>query len=247
VSGDPKISFITCVSSWDAYEDNINVSIFALDFSRELIEQVPVDNTNNTFSAARALNQGIRRSRGTVLVLCHQDVVFPYDWANCLLQRIKEVEDRTPDWGVIGPAGCTREGARSGHVLDPHGEFYYPPLPHQVQTLDELCLVVRRESGLQFDEYLDHFHLYGADLCLTATTKGMSCFAIDCPLEHRSGGYKGAAWYAQKEKLMQKWWPKRRLIGSRVYTTSGTIRLHSPFVRLLRRLSLKDERGDIMK
>jgi hypothetical protein len=92
-----------------------------------LFEEVPIDNKNNTFSATRALNQGIRRSRGTVLALCHQDLVFPHDWVDRLLQGIKEVEDRTPDWAVIGPAGCTRDGSRSGHVLDPHGEFYYPP------------------------------------------------------------------------------------------------------------------------
>jgi len=238
----PIISFITCVSSWNKYNKEVGASIRALDLPTGSYEQIPIDNTNNLFSAAEALNRGIKRSTAIFLVLCHQDILFPRDWVTRLLDCIKEVEDRAPDWGVIGLAGCSRNGSSSGHVLDPHGKFYYPPLPRQVQTLDELCLIVRRESGLRFDEHLDHFHLYGADLCLTATTLGMPCFAIDCALEHSSGGDKGDAWYAQKEKLMQKWWPKRHLVGNRVYTTSGMIRLHSPFVRVLRRLSPRNRR-----
>ncbi|RLB16181.1 MAG: hypothetical protein DRG82_09830 [Deltaproteobacteria bacterium] len=243
MSGPPIISFITCVSSWSKYNSEVSASIHALNLPNGFsYENLPIDNTQNLFSAAEALNQGIQRSTGTFLVLCHQDVVFPLDWVIRLLQNIKQVEKLDPDWGVIGLAGCCHDGSRSGHVLDPHGEFYHPPLPHKVQTLDELCLIIRKESGLHFDEHLDHFHLYGADLCLTAIARGMPCFAIDCALEHNSGGYKGEAWYAQKEKLMRKWWPKRDLVGNRVYTTSGTIRLHSPFVRLLRRLSPRNKR-----
>lgn len=238
VSRPTMISFISCVSSWDKYNSEAGSSIRALSFPTGFsYEQIPIENTGNLSSAAEALNQGIQRSTGTLLVLCHQDVVFPHNWVTRLLACIKEVEERIPDWGVIGLAGCTMNGSRSGHVFDPHGEFFYPPLPQKVQTLDELCLIMRKESDLRFDERFDHFHLYGADLCLTAIAKGMSCFAIDCTLEHTSRGYKGDAWYEQKEKLMRKWWPKRRLVGNRIYTTSGTIRLHSPFVRLLQRLS----------
>lgn len=237
------ISFITCVSSWSKYRDEVSASIHALNFpSGFTYEQIPVDNTNNMFCATQALNRGIQRSTGTILVLCHQDLVFPSDWLTRLLQGVNEVETFAPHWGVIGLAGCCRDGSRAGHVLDPHGEFYYPPLPRQVQTLDELCLIVRKESRLLFDEHIDHFHLYGADLCLTAIARGMPCFAIDCALEHNSGGRKEDAWYAQKEKLMRKWWPRRALVGNKIYTTCGTIRLHSPVVRLLRRLSPRNRR-----
>jgi len=231
----PQISFVTCVSDWQTYEKSVDASLKTLDTPKAMFEQIPIENTGNQFSASQALNQGIQRSLGRLVVLCHQDLLFPRNWLSCLLQRIDEVESQAPAWGVIGLAGCCREGSRAGHVMDPHGEFYYPPLPREVQTLDELCLIIRRDSGLRFDEHFDHFHLYGADLCLTAITRGLACFAIDCRLEHISGGYKGNTWYAQKEKLMRKWWPKRHIVGKRIYTTSGTIRLHSPLVRFMRR------------
>lgn len=147
MSNEPIISFITCVSNWDKYNREVGASISALDLPPDRYEEIPIDNTNNLFSAAQALNRGIQRSRGTFLVLCHQDIVFPHDWVTRLLERIKEVEGRDPNWGVIGLAGCLRNGSRSGHILDPHGKFYYPPLPRQVQTLDELCLIVKRERA----------------------------------------------------------------------------------------------------
>ncbi len=42
-----------------------------------------------------------------------------------------------------------------------------PELPARVATLDELLLIVKRDSGLRFDPALG-FHLYGADICIQA-------------------------------------------------------------------------------
>ena len=49
-------------------------------------------------------------------------------------------------------------------------------LPARVATLDELLLVVRRDSPLRFDPELG-FHLYGADLCLQAAERGLAVVA----------------------------------------------------------------------
>ena len=52
-----------------------------------------------------------------------------------------------------------------------------PELPPQVATLDELLLIVRRDSGLRFDPELG-FHLYGADICLQASEQGLAVVAL---------------------------------------------------------------------
>ena len=51
-------------------------------------------------------------------------------------------------------------------------------LPAPVATLDELLLIVRRDSGLRFDPDLG-FHLYGADICLQASEQGLAVVALD--------------------------------------------------------------------
>ncbi len=232
----PEASFVTCVSDWQTYERCVVASLNRMHFPEHKIERVPVNNVNNKFSASQALNRGFRKSRGKVIVFCHQDIIFPENWLSDLIVKIEELDQQVASWGVIGPAGRCVDGSRSGHILDPHGKLFHPPFPRQVQTLDELCMIIRGKSELRFDEYFDHFHLYGADFCLMAACRDMPCYTVDCYLEHLSGGNKNEAWRLQKEKFIKKWWPKRRIVGNKIYTTSGKIRLHSPPVRLIRRM-----------
>jgi len=235
-NGFPKLSLTTCVSDWQLYENCVGATLERMQSPEGFFELIPIDNTRGQYSAAQALNLGLEQSAGRLVVFCHQDVVFPQNWLSGLFVKIKEVERSFQNWGVIGLAGRCEDGSRSGHVIDPRGEYFHPPLPRQVQTIDELCMVIRKNSGLSFDESFDHFHLYGADLCLTAASKNMPCFTVDCCVEHLSGGDKGNDWGIQKEKLIKKWWPKRHHVGKKVYTTSGTIKLHSPAVRGIRQI-----------
>lgn len=233
----PEASFVTCVSDWQLYWNCIVASLTRMHSAKVIFERVAIDNIDNRFSASQALNLGLEQAKGKLIIFCHQDIVFPPGWLSKLFLQVKEVEQQVKSWGVIGFAGRCVDGAQSGHVMAPWGEIFIPPLPQQVQTLDELCLVIRKDSGLRFDEYFDHFHLYGADLCLMAACRNMPCFTVDCCLEHLSGGSKSQDWDQQKEKLVKKWWPKRHVVGKKICTTSGKIRLHSPLVRLIRRIN----------
>lgn len=232
----PFASFVTCVSDPALYEKYVVDSLNCMDRSCGAVERIAVDNRAGEYSAAQALNQGLDRSSGDLVVLCHQDVRFPPDWLANLRIRIEEVGRQEPAWGVIGMAGRCADGSISGHIMHPSGPWHYPPLPRRVQSLDELCLVLRKETGLRFDEYLDHFHLYGADLCLESALRGMPVFAVDCCIEHRSEARRNEHWLSQKEKFIKKWWPRRNQVGKKIYLTSGSIRLHSPLVRLIRRI-----------
>jgi hypothetical protein len=81
-----------------------------------------------------------------------------------------------------------------------------PALPARVATLDELLLVVRRDSPLQLDPALG-FHLYGADLCLQARERGLAPVALGALCHHNSrhiglgeGFHESAAVFARKWK-----------------------------------------------
>ena len=60
----------------------------------------------------------------------------------------------------------------------------------EVMSLDELILILRKSSGLRFDEQLDGFHMYGTDICLEARRRGMKCYAISAFCVHNTNGYK---------------------------------------------------------
>ena len=114
----------------------------------------------------------------------HQDVHLPDGWDQNLAEQIREAERRFGPIGVAGVYGASEVIApadltqplgveRIGWVVDRGLELRDgPELPAPVATLDELLLVVRRNSDLRFDAALG-LHLYGADICLQALERGL--------------------------------------------------------------------------
>jgi hypothetical protein len=80
-----------------------------------------------------------------------------------------------------------------------------PELPAKVATLDELLLVVRRDSPLRFDPALG-FHLYGADICLQAAERGLAVVALGALCHHNSRTIGlPRAFYHSAEVFARKW------------------------------------------
>jgi hypothetical protein len=153
------------------------------------VREVLVQRGSST--AGEAYNSGMNASASDVIVFAHQDVYFPQGWFGSLARAIAAISARDPDWGVLGVFGISLFGAEAGHLYSTGlrrvlGCPFEEPL--EVSSLDEVVLVVRRSSGLQFDEKLPGFHLYGADICLEARRKGLKCYAISAFCVHNSNG-----------------------------------------------------------
>ena len=139
-------------------------------------------------SAALAYNDAIAKSSNDLIVFAHQDIYFPEPWIKQLERSLDILEVADPKWGVLGCYGTTVNGDYRGYLYSSsqgvHGSPSLKPLP--VQTLDEIVLVIRRSSGLEFDPNLPNFHLYGADICLAASARGMASYAICAPCIHNN-------------------------------------------------------------
>jgi 2-polyprenyl-3-methyl-5-hydroxy-6-metoxy-1,4-benzoquinol methylase len=200
-----KISVVSCVNDFGKYNSCVRSS-FQQELRDGTVELLPIDNTSNGFSAPAALNKGLKRAIGDLVVFCHQDVIFPQRWTEKLFEQISIAEKTHKNWGVLGTFGIARNGLPAGHIIGCGVHFYCPPLPAEVQSLDEHCLIIRKDSGLEFDENLGGFHLYGADICIQAMAKGLTNFAIDACAEHLSpGGKLNADFYEVMDKLYNKW------------------------------------------
>jgi hypothetical protein len=211
-------SVVSCVSNRELFQEALGAS--AEMARREPVEFVAIDNAENQYSAPQALNRGAALANGEVLVFLHQDVHLPAGWFERLSDQIRIVERTSRDWGVLGVFGVSQDGRMVGHIDDPHGLRRWGCLPCRVQSLDEVCLVIRSESGLRFDDELGGFHLYGADLCLQAQKRGMDCYALDVPLKHLSGGKVDDRFWKMARRFETKW---RNMAGSpaAVETTCG--------------------------
>ena len=102
--------------------------------------------------------------------------------------------------------GCPLAAERIGWVVD-RGRLLSegPGLPAPVATLDELLLIVRRETPLRFDPAMG-FHLYGADLCLQARERGQAVVALGAPCHHNSRRVGlPESFFPSAEAFLQKW------------------------------------------
>lgn len=160
-------------------------------------------------SAASAYNEAIEKSVNDLIVFAHQDVYLPEGWVQQLQESQAVVEQSDRRWGVLGCYGITGDGKYCGYVCSStqgiHGKHFDEP--ERVQTLDEIVLIMRRSSGLRFDEDLPHFHLYGTDICLAAAQKGMMSYAICAPCIHNTeqGPILPSQFYECCAGIRQKW------------------------------------------
>jgi hypothetical protein len=176
------ITFVVAVNREDILEKNFLASPCLLGpHPHQIILQ------KNFSSAALAYNDAIDKSANDLIVFCHQDMFFPEQWISQLQRTLEHLDAQDPEWGVLGCSGVTRDGDYRGHVYSSGvGIIGVPSEPAEVQTLDEIVLILRKSSGLRFDEELRHFHLYGADICLRAAQRNMKSYAISVFCVHNT-------------------------------------------------------------
>jgi Glycosyltransferase like family len=162
-------------------------------------------------SAASAYNAALETSRARIVVFAHQDVYFPQGWLARVDSAIAKIEATDPHWGVLGVWGVRANGKHTGHLYcaglqEEIGERFEDGRP--VRTLDEVVLIVRRDARLRFDAGLTGFHLYGTDICLTAASQGMGCYAISAYCVHNTNGYAFLPYQFWRDALYirRKWW-----------------------------------------
>jgi hypothetical protein len=201
-------------------------------------------------SAGLALNAGFDRTRADVVVFAHQDVYLPAGWEQRLCDQIARLAALHPSWGVLGVAGMDHTGSWVGHAYSSglgreFGGALAEPIP--VVSVDELLIVVRRETGLRFDAELPGYHLYGTDIVQTALERGFGAFIVDAPVVHNSQPKLGHFLaYAGSYRYMQRKWRHRLPIATTVIPiTRSRASLARMLVRATANLGLGRDPGGL--
>jgi hypothetical protein len=211
-SGKTSVSVVVCSSDLAVLQANLLGSPCLRSASPHEVIAL-----RNCPSAAAGLNVGLDRAKHEWVVCVHQDVHLPEGWDRLVMNQLRLAERRFGPIGVAGVYGVSevirpqsREiplmADRIGWVVD-RGRLLQdgPELPERVATLDELLLVLPRDTPLRFDPALG-FHLYGADICLQARERGLAVVAIGALCRHnsRSVGLP-EAFFASAEVFGRKW------------------------------------------
>lgn len=171
-----RFTIVAAANDMDVLQNNLFLSP---DIKNDGIYQLIIK--RNYQAAALAYNEAIEEAKNEIILFAHQDIYFPETWFSSLRTSLFYFEKEKISWGVLGCFGSRPGGPGGiGQVyttgMGIHGRDINKPEP--VQTVDEIVLVIRKSSGLHFDPSLPYFHLYGADICMSAREKGMMSYAI---------------------------------------------------------------------
>ena len=176
-------------------------------------------------SAAEGLNKGLSAAEHELVVFIQQDIYVP-SWWPARLVRQWELADGVsggdgPPW-LAGAFGLRyREGGREhvGHVVDRDSLLREQrALPARVDGLDELVLVVPRDTSLRVEPSLG-WHLYGTDLALQVHRAEGWTAVLDLPCHHNSLYHRLDESYRHSEAVLATRWPRELPI----YTNTSTI------------------------
>lgn len=171
---------------------------------------VPLHVERDAPSAAAAYNRALEATGAEVVVFAHHDVFLPQGWDRLLAARLAEVEAQDPDWALYGSFGVGLDAAHVGPVWSSSlGQIVgrVPLAPVEVQSYDELLIVLRRASGLRFDEGLGGWHFYGTDIVAQARARGLKAWAGALPCIHNDRYHEalGPDFTAAYRAMQRKW------------------------------------------
>ncbi|MDX9833891.1 MAG: hypothetical protein RBT36_01595 [Desulfobulbus sp.] len=178
-----EISIIAAINNPSVAEQNLLRSPLLR------VEEVQFIPAEGFTTAPLAYNYARMRAGGQLLVFVHQDVYLPLGWEYLLLDTVTELDKKGTLWGVLGVVGVGVFGGVRGRVWSTGlAREVGAPVnrPEGAVSLDELLLVIRKNSGLTFDERLPGWHLYGTDIVQEALRRDLGAYIIHAPVIHNS-------------------------------------------------------------
>jgi hypothetical protein len=148
---------------------------------------VPLRVETGAPSASIGYNRLLDATDAEIVIFAHQDVYFPLGWDALLRHRIAELTKHDPHWALLGTYGVDLNDEGYGPVWATSlGSIVgkVPTAPVQVQSYDELVIIMRRSKGVRFDEKLPHFHMYGTDIVQIAGAAGLKSYVMSLPVVH---------------------------------------------------------------
>lgn len=112
----------------------------------------------------------------------------------------------------------------NGNPIEESAEFNmhdFPGCHSFAATVDGCCMFFPKwffQEGFRFDENLQSFHFYDADICLQALAAGYKVSTCDLVIKHESEGMLPDNWEPLRQNFFNKWnavvegqWPISRL------------------------------------
>jgi len=172
-------------------------------------------------SLAEGYNRGIAKSRGEILILCHDDIeILAQDFRERVLFRLRHFDllgvagSRRlagPQWVSAGPPHIFGQVAHLDHADNSYDLYIWnapAPCIGDIRVMDGLFLAGHRRvfEKVPFDEAtFDGFHLYDIDFTFRAAKAGYKlAVCLDLMMIHASSGNFDERWHQYAERFAAK-------------------------------------------
>lgn len=187
-------------------------------------EYILIDNRNNQYNLCSAYNEGVRRSKGDILVFVHEDAFFMEgNWGTVLNTKFSDktiglvgvagtqyLFNNTPGWVAAG-----RPFIR-GHVVHETDNgnnynltvFSWEKEDSDVVAVDGLFFAIRKSifDRIRFDDQtFDGFHFYDIDICMQVRQTHRLIVTWDVLIKHQSGGSFNELWKQYALRFLTKY------------------------------------------
>lgn len=196
-----RFSIICAANNQEVLNNNLLKSIGIS--NHELIVIFGSNNVPNAY------NRAVSIASEEILIFIHQDVFLPESFFSELESSMALLKDE--NWGIIGPIGARIENGTTlviGDMVDRGNRIgKSDSLPEEIQTLDEMMLIAKKEDAI-FDESIPTtHHMHGMDICMNSISRGKKNFAIKAFCYHNSssGYYLPPEFFEACEYTKQKW------------------------------------------
>lgn len=197
------MTFVACVNDDAQLDANLRRSpCLRGDTQHELLV------FRNCATAAEGLNAGIEQARHELVVLVHQDVYLPDRWPARLTAQWHLAQSQGGSVGIAGVFGVLDRRVpfdAIGRVVHRDRLLSHRNLPCDVDGLDELLMVVPRDTPLRVDPELG-WHLYGTDLALQAQDRNLRVVVVDSLCHHNSLTGRVPWKYRESERVLARKW-----------------------------------------
>jgi len=200
------VTFVACVNDDAQLDANLRRSpCLRGDTPHELLV------FRNCSNAAEGLNAGIEQARHELVVLVHQDVYLPEGWPARLTAQWHLAQSQGGTVGIAGVFGVLDRRVpfdAIGRVVHRDRLLSHRDLPSDVDGLDELLMVVPRDTPLRVDAELG-WHLYGTDLALQAQDRNLRVVVVDALCHHNSLTGRVPWKYRESERVLARKWKQK--------------------------------------
>ncbi len=172
-------------------------------------------------SLAEGYNRGVAKSRGEILILCHDDIeILAPDFGERVLFRLRHFDllgvagSRRlagPQWVSAGPPHIFGQVAHVDHADNSYDVYIWSapaPCIGDIRVMDGLFLAGHRRvfEKTPFDEAtFDGFHLYDIDFTFRAAKAGYKlAVCLDLMMIHASSGDFDERWHQYAERFVGK-------------------------------------------